>query len=225
MDSDGVTPQSSDGITVSTPGTYYWQAIYIGDPSNEPATSNCASEAIVVVAPLSITTTGLQSGVVGSRYRSALDATGGIPPYRWSLGSAPTWLRLNTQTGVVSGTPTKAGHFRFVVRATDQSSPPMSVAATLSITVAAFVGGGSPWRLIILLLVGLLVGIGVAVVMVVRTIRNRPAVTMAPTVRAVSHRGATGSVAVHNVGDALAVAVRVEPHLGDSTTTVEEHER
>jgi hypothetical protein len=45
----GTTKQSSK-ITVSTPGTYYWQATYPGDGSNNPASSSCSSEPITITA-------------------------------------------------------------------------------------------------------------------------------------------------------------------------------
>src|SRR4030065_520565 len=47
--------------------------------------------------------------------------TGGVSPYTWSLpsGSLPTGLTLDTQTGVVSGIPSKPGIYTFTVRVTD----------------------------------------------------------------------------------------------------------
>lgn len=48
-------------------------------------------------------------------------ATGGISPYTWSLlsGSLPDGLTMNTQNGVVSGTPSKPGKYTFTVLITD----------------------------------------------------------------------------------------------------------
>jgi hypothetical protein len=47
LSSGGVTSQSS-GITVSTAGTYYWQATYAGDTNDYAASSTCSSEPITV---------------------------------------------------------------------------------------------------------------------------------------------------------------------------------
>src|SRR5436190_13083433 len=79
--------------------------------------SGKASKAFIVTIkstapPLSITTASpLVSGTVGTAYSQTLAATGGTPPYAWSVisGSLPTALTLNATSGSMSGTPTTAG--------------------------------------------------------------------------------------------------------------------
>ncbi|HSA49215.1 MAG TPA: Ig-like domain-containing protein, partial [Yinghuangia sp.] len=44
---NGVVP-NSDTLTFDTLGTFYWQASYSGDANNEPATSTCESEPLIV---------------------------------------------------------------------------------------------------------------------------------------------------------------------------------
>ncbi len=44
---NGVVPDS-DAITFNSAGDFYWQAVYSGDPDNNPATSVCTSELLVV---------------------------------------------------------------------------------------------------------------------------------------------------------------------------------
>ncbi len=63
-------------------------------------------------AALSITTTTLPNGAEGQSYSTILAATGGVPPYRWSItsGSLPTGLSLNGSTGAISGTPSATRH-------------------------------------------------------------------------------------------------------------------
>ena len=48
---------------------------------------------------------------VGMFFSSKLVATGGVPPYTFSIvsGSLPPGLTLNTSTGAITGTPTTAG--------------------------------------------------------------------------------------------------------------------
>jgi len=91
--------------------------------------------------PLSIITTSLPSGRVGVPYSVTLMATGGNPPYRWSKfggGRPPPGLSFSS-TGVLSGTPTRAGtrSMTFHVRDTKLAflTPVNKVSATLTITI------------------------------------------------------------------------------------------
>jgi matrixin/putative Ig domain-containing protein len=72
------------------------------------------------VGPVSITSIGLASGVINRLYRQALSATGGTPPYRWSLagGALPPGLDLSL-AGVLEGTPSATGFFSIDVMVRD----------------------------------------------------------------------------------------------------------
>ena len=73
--------------------------------------------------PLVISTSSFPNGSAGHTYSAALAATGGTPPYKWSLssGSLPKGLHLKKPTGIISGTPktTDSGTFTFTVKAVD----------------------------------------------------------------------------------------------------------
>jgi hypothetical protein len=86
--------------------------------------------------PLSITTTSLPNGTVNTTYSATLQATGGIPPITWSVasGTLPPGLTLDSNFGVISGTPTTVGTSTFTVQAVDTSNPQQTAQATLSIT-------------------------------------------------------------------------------------------
>ncbi|MBU0569004.1 choice-of-anchor D domain-containing protein, partial [bacterium] len=89
--------------------------------------------------PLTITTTSLPNGSVGSSYSQTLSATGGTQPYTWSKisGNPPPGLNLNS-SGAILGPPTTAGTFSFIVQVTDSSSPtPQTASKELSITITA----------------------------------------------------------------------------------------
>jgi hypothetical protein len=71
-----------------------------------------------------ITTGSLPAGQVGAAYSQTVEATGGTPPYTWSVatGALPAGLTLDPVTGAVSGTPSAAGTFDFTVQATDSAA-------------------------------------------------------------------------------------------------------
>jgi hypothetical protein len=89
---------------------------------------------------LTVITSALAGGTIGSGYSQTLQAVGGTSPYTWAvtLGSLPAGLNLNGTTGVISGTPSSNGTSNFTVTATDSASPtPRTASAALSITIAA----------------------------------------------------------------------------------------
>ncbi|HEX3617445.1 MAG TPA: Ig domain-containing protein [Solirubrobacteraceae bacterium] len=91
-------------------------------------------------APLAVTTSSLPGGTQGTAYPSALlAATGAWGVYSWSVssGSLPAGLSLNSQTGVISGTPTGSGTATFAVTVTGTGSPVPTASQQLSLTVAA----------------------------------------------------------------------------------------
>lgn len=86
---------------------------------------------------LSITSTSLSQGQVGSAYSQTLAASGRVTPYTWSVvsGSLPAGLTLASATGVISGTPTAAGTSTFTIQVADAESTPVTATASFSLTV------------------------------------------------------------------------------------------
>jgi hypothetical protein len=73
---------------------------------------------------------------VSVAYTSLVVATGGTPPYTYSItGSLPLGLTLNTSTGVVSGTPTTAGPGLFSVNALDSALGTATASCSLTTSV------------------------------------------------------------------------------------------
>lgn len=75
---------------------------------------------------LTITTPSLPGGTPRVSYSASLTATGGNPPYKWSVsaGSLPKGLHLARSTGVISGKPNKhdSGTSIFIVKVVDQKT-------------------------------------------------------------------------------------------------------
>lgn len=92
-------------------------------------------------AQLQVTTTFLPAGTNGTGYGQTLQATGGQPPYVWSLapGSAalPAGLGLGTN-GVISGRPAATGtNLSFIVQLTDAAATSVQQLLSLTITASA----------------------------------------------------------------------------------------
>ena len=89
-------------------------------------------------AALGIATSGMREGKAGEEYEGALEATGGEPPYRWSItsGALPYGTSLDSETGTISGTPKEEAEFAFTVAVTDSATPPNESSKELSIDVA-----------------------------------------------------------------------------------------
>jgi hypothetical protein len=60
---NGAVPDS-DPVTFTSAGTFYWQAVYSGDGNNNPATSACTSETLVVTPKQPAITTTLSATTI-----------------------------------------------------------------------------------------------------------------------------------------------------------------
>lgn len=113
--------------------------IYFKVQDNNSAWSTEVSDTLVIttVGVVTITTNLLSDGWLGVPYSQTLTASGGVPPYSWSIisGSLPPGLSLNSNTGAILGTPTAEGTFSFTVRVADSDTPPNTDAKSLSITI------------------------------------------------------------------------------------------
>ena len=85
-----------------------------GSPAPAPAPTPAPQQ-----PALQITTTGLASATAGTSYTATLSASGG-GSVTWTVsgGSLPAGVTLGSN-GILSGTPTGAGHYTFTVRVAD----------------------------------------------------------------------------------------------------------
>ena len=120
-----ITWSTSDGVRASVSNTGLVTGLAPGGPVTIFANSEGRSGSAQVTVdprPLVITTTSVAAGTVGAAYSQALAATGGTPPYSWTVatGSLPAGLTLSS-AGVLSGTPAGEGSATFTVRADRKS--------------------------------------------------------------------------------------------------------
>jgi Putative Ig domain len=133
---------NSVGTIIGTPttsGTYTFTINAIDD-GTPPLTVPSPSYTITInpPPPLSITSTALSNGITGTPYNSALGSSGGVPPLTWSVppGTLPPGLSLNTSSGVISGTPTTPGVYKFFPTVMDSAIPPQKITSIPGVTIS-----------------------------------------------------------------------------------------
>ncbi|HEY6339542.1 MAG TPA: putative Ig domain-containing protein [Candidatus Sulfotelmatobacter sp.] len=85
-----------------------------------------------------ITTWSVPAAVEAAPYSASLTASGGEPPYHWSVasGSLPAGLKLGATTGTLSGSSTQAGTFRFNVQGMDAASHTAHQSLSLAVSTS-----------------------------------------------------------------------------------------
>jgi hypothetical protein len=147
------TQVTKDGVltgTATTAGTYTFT---VGVTDNLGASARQNFRLTVTPPSLTIVTSSLGDGQVGSAYSARLVATGGREPYSWSATGTPDGLSVSS-VGVLAGTPTAAGSYTLSVTVTDAANlkavarlPLKVVTAPLLIATASLANGvqGTPY--------------------------------------------------------------------------------
>jgi arylsulfate sulfotransferase len=119
----GLSLTSSTGAIAGVPttaGTFPFTATVVDSIGTDIASSNCG----ITIAPAPVTLAcPLNTSQDGAPYASALTASGGVPPYTYSItaGSLPSVLSLDSTTGSITGTPVEGGAFSFSASAADST--------------------------------------------------------------------------------------------------------
>src|SRR6266481_3560246 len=136
--------KNSTNITGATSSSYTTPATTTADNNSTfdvvvsnaagSVTSNAAT--LMVNPPSSISIiNSLPAGQMQAAYSFPLQATGGTPPYTWSVlgGSLPVGLNLLPSSGSVAGIPTVSGSFTLNVQVSDSVGGSASAAIPMSI--------------------------------------------------------------------------------------------
>ncbi|HLH16921.1 MAG TPA: putative Ig domain-containing protein [Bryobacteraceae bacterium] len=135
----GLSINASTGVITGTPSGASSGNVTIKVTDSTTPTALTASTTLPLTinsAGLTITTTSLSAGTVGQSYSATLAATGGVPPYSWSVFGMPSGLSLNPATGAITGTPTGTSNGNITVKVTDSSTPlPQTASASIPLTI------------------------------------------------------------------------------------------
>ena len=125
-----LSPSGQLSGTPTAEGTYQFVVRAVNGETSDTETLTIVVRQPVVVAFVTVP----PKSEVGVDFDAALKATGGTGTYTWALagGTLPAGIAFDTTTGAISGTPSAAGTFDFVVQATDTEQR----VATLNVTLA-----------------------------------------------------------------------------------------
>jgi Putative Ig domain len=137
----GLTLAAATGVISGTPETVENAeaiTVQVTDSATPRQSSSQSLSVTISPATLHVATTSLPSGQIGIPYSSTLTASGGTPPYQWSVSRAlPPGLTLAAATGVISGTPTTVENAEAItVQVADSETPHRSSSQSLSVTIS-----------------------------------------------------------------------------------------
>ncbi|MBN1999147.1 choice-of-anchor D domain-containing protein [candidate division KSB1 bacterium] len=107
------------------------------DVKKDPYTFNLHGTVTAETHDMLVVNTGsLPPAFIGNSYEAQCQASGGEPPYKWSLvnGHLPVGLTLNI-SGQICGKPDAAGDFSFTVKVQDNAASPAETVKSLTLSV------------------------------------------------------------------------------------------
>jgi len=140
---DGLALAPNTGLISGSPseaGDFAF-TIEVTDDNSDTATRECA---LTVLDRLELLVTELPDGYVDVHYNVVLDVTGGTTPYVWALesgSSLPDGLSLDSDTGLLNGTPTTAGSYSFTVEVNDSGTHQQVTTQPYALDIAVLAPG------------------------------------------------------------------------------------
>ena len=137
----GVLFSATTGASINVSGTPtvfggYAYSVKVADSATPTAqTASQAYSGTIVPAPLTFGCSPTSGPTqVGVAYSATCTVSGGTAPYTWSVGSGalPAGISLSASSGAsitVSGTPTTAGVYSYLVKVTDSTTPSAQTAS------------------------------------------------------------------------------------------------
>ena len=103
-------------------------ALNVSDCADHPGVAPNQLAALDITSPAA-----LPNACQGQAYSSPFQATGGTPPYRWTIETLPLGLTLDEATGTLAGTPSESGDFQLVVSVDDGAGKHDTITAVLHV--------------------------------------------------------------------------------------------
>jgi hypothetical protein len=134
---DSTVSSPVESASVATPGVAELQLMN-RDTGRKSETVALSIASSAKNSGLSVTTSSLPGGTVGTPYSATLAATGGTPSYYWQFtsGRMPGGLSLNSG-GSITGTPTASGTYSVGLTVIDKSRPVQAKFIALVINIAS----------------------------------------------------------------------------------------
>jgi hypothetical protein len=149
---EGLTLDSETGVIsgqTTTAAGHSTFTVTAADSTEPTPAKSSVSVTITSNAPavLDVATKALPIATTGRPYETTLKSGGGTNPITWTIeaGSLPSGLTLDSETGIISGTPTAPETASITVRATD-STEPTAQAATAKLQLV-IVAEGEPFAI------------------------------------------------------------------------------
>lgn len=101
------------------------------------ANSTGKASSVVTIQPVAVATSSLNGAVVNTSYAASLSASGGAPPYQWTIsaGSLPAGIQLQA-TGAIAGATSLQGGYTFTAKVTDSASNSATQILTLDVSTS-----------------------------------------------------------------------------------------
>jgi hypothetical protein len=117
----GLTLNASTGLITGAPTAAGTSTFTVTATDSAGFTGARSYTVAILAATLTLESTTLGNGVVGSPYTQSIVVSGGTAPYVYSVasGQLPTGVTLNPTTGTFAGTPTVPGTYAFSVSVVD----------------------------------------------------------------------------------------------------------
>ena len=140
---------STDGTFTAPPASNGTRIAIAATSAIDPTQRATSLVTIQRASRLAVATSSLGGAVVNTAYDANLSASGGTPPYVWTIsgGSLAPGIQLQPTTGALAGTTRQPGEYSFTAKVTDAASNSATQSFTLPVSAATISNFDGPAEL------------------------------------------------------------------------------